>query len=67
MTYVIEPSTFGIGYSIFRLDIINGKHVKAYLADVPTVAEGKALCVNAIDIFSPEDPQSTTNLSEKAA
>jgi len=49
MTFTVEPSTFGIGYSIFRVKIVysrahpEGREVKVYVADVKTVAEAKAL------------------------
>lgn len=43
MTYKIEPSTFSIGYSIFRITIVDGKEFKVYIADAPTVEEAKLL------------------------
>ena len=43
MTFIIEPSTFGIGYSIFRMKIVDGKEVKVYVAEARTVAEAKGL------------------------
>ena len=65
MTYVIEPSTFGIGYSIFRLEVKDGKRIKRYLADAYSVAEAKALCPGAETIVSPEDEHQSANKSPR--
>ena len=40
MTYIIEASTFGIGYSVFRLEHTAGKNVKRYITHVDSVEEG---------------------------
>lgn len=61
MTYVIEPSTFGIGYSIFRLEVKDGKRVKIYLADAPTISEARQLCPGAAHIFCPSMERAETN------
>lgn len=63
MTYVIEPSTFGIGYSIFRVDTVDGKDVKVYIADVPTVAEAGIYCPNAVEIICPAEARYQASLS----
>ena len=43
MTYVVKPSTFGIGYSVFRLEAKDGQRVEIYVADVTSPAEAEAL------------------------
>lgn len=48
MTYVVEPSTFGVGYSIFRIKTKDGVDQKIYLIDVPSEAEARKLCPGAI-------------------
>ena len=54
MTYVIEPSAFGVGYSIFRVEVIDGERVKRYIADVDSVVEARSLCPDAEDVYSPD-------------
>lgn len=53
MAYIIKPSTFGVGYSIFRLEVKDGKRVEIYLADATSISEAKALCPNATSVFCP--------------
>ena len=67
MTYVIEASSFGIGYSIFRMEMVDGQRIKRYIADVPTVAEGKILCVNAVEIICPSEVKYRSQLSAVGA
>lgn len=55
MTYLIEASTFSGGYSIFRLEVIDGERVKRYLTDARTLAEARALCPGASEILIPEE------------
>ena len=59
MTYVIEPSSFGIGYSIFRLDDKGGDTIKTYIADAVSVKEAKTLCPGATSIVHPAEDNST--------
>jgi len=67
MTYVIEPSTFGIGYSIFLLKVVDGATVKTYVADVPTVEEGRTLCVGATEIICTAEESYRSQLKVNAA
>ena len=51
MTYVITPSTFGIGYSIFRLEVEDGNEVRVYLTDANSVSEARMLCPGATEVI----------------
>jgi len=50
MTYVIEPSAFGFGYSIFKIRDVDGNRIKHYLTDALNLVEARALCPDAVSI-----------------
>jgi len=44
MSYVVKPSTFGVGYSIFRLEVTEtGERVESYLGETPSVEVAKIM------------------------
>ena len=53
MAYVIKPSAFSHGYSIFRVEIVDGIRVERYIADALSLAEAHLLCPNATFIACP--------------
>jgi hypothetical protein len=68
MTYVVEPSSFGIGYSIFRLEVKDGNEVKTYVADVDSVDMAVTMLGgDNVTILCPAGHNTYSQLSRKAA
>ncbi len=56
MTYIIKPSTFGVGYSIFRQEVdAKGQRIERYLTDATTLTEAKAMCPDAAVLVCPAE------------